>query len=152
MSEKSIQPERISVPELIERIEKASSLKNLLLQLRSENKKLIVEISPEYLDDMPSSSNILFTKHIIPVYLRRGGNMELYSPNPRGKPRVSGLGYRNSQRARNSIKRIRGKTRKYQKQTLRTLYYRAKHHPRKTQKMSDAMKIFKKRLQNLETK
>ncbi|NBR60186.1 hypothetical protein EB118_19020 [bacterium] len=143
-------PERINVSELRRRIEDAGNLRNFLMKLHREGRKLHVEVRPEDLDSLPTSSNILYARYIIPIYLGHGGDMELYSPNPGGRsPQTKGLGYKNAKTARRSVQKVSGKSRKYQKQALGTMYYRAKHHTRRTRGMKNAMIVFKKRLVNL---
>lgn len=64
---------------------------------------------------------------------------QLYNDNPRGKPRLSTLGYKTRKRARNSIKQLKNMPRQYQRQAATTMYYRAKHHKYRTKDMEEAM-------------
>lgn len=57
---------------------------------------------------------------------------------------ISGLGFKNSEKAMLSLQKIKHKPIPYQKSVVNTLYYRAKYHPHQTKEMKDAMKIFKK--------
>ena len=70
----------------------------------------------------------------------------LYDPNPRGKPRISGLGFESAKKAQETLKKIEKMSKNYQRQVITTMYYRAKHHPHQTKKMKNAMKIYKRRL------
>lgn len=69
---------------------------------------------------------------------------QLYNDNPRGKPRTRGTGYGTAQRARKTLKLLRGKDTGYQKQVVGTLFYRAKYHKFQTEGMRNAMKVFRK--------
>lgn len=60
---------------------------------------------------------------------------------------ISGLGFKNSEKAMLSLQKIKHKPISYQKAVINTLYYRAKYHPHQTKEMKDAMKIFKKWLE-----
>jgi hypothetical protein len=142
--------ETIGVAELKRRIEETDGMRNFLMKLHREGRKIRVEVLPEDLDSLPTSSDLLYERYIIPIYLRKGGNMNLYSPNPGGRlPQTTGLGYKNAAKARKSVRSVASKSRRYQKQALGTMYYRAKHHTRRTRGMKNAMGVFKKRLANL---
>lgn len=69
--------------------------------------------------------------------------MDLYSDN-NPKTTVKGFGFKNKEKARNTINRLKKYNKKYQKQVILTMYYRAKHHPNKTKEMKEAQKEFKK--------
>jgi hypothetical protein len=70
----------------------------------------------------------------------------LFDPNPRGKPRIQGLGFQSAEKARESLEKIKKMPTNYQRQVITTMYYRAKHHPHQTKKMRNAMKIYKQHL------
>lgn len=77
--------------------------------------------------------------------------MELYTDkNP--KTTIKGLGFKNKDKAIYTIDKIKNKSIIYQFQAINTMYYRAKHHPHRTKEMEDAMKIFKKWLDNYKKK
>ena len=61
--------------------------------------------------------------------------------NPANKPKVK-AGYGTAKKAHNTLKRLRKETRKQQRQTARTMYYRAKYHKYQTSGMRNAMKIY----------
>jgi len=65
---------------------------------------------------------------------------EDYHPNTT----ISGLGFKNSEKAIQSLQKIKQMPLSYQKAVINTLYYRAKYHPHQTKEMKEAMKIFKK--------
>lgn len=70
---------------------------------------------------------------------------ELYSDrNP--KNTIKGFGFANREKARETIDKLKkGKfSKKYKKQVLVTMYYRAKHHPHQTAAMRSAMREFRK--------
>lgn len=75
---------------------------------------------------------------------------QLFNDNPRGAPRTRGIGYGTAERARKSIRLLRGKPTAYQRQVATTMYYRAKHHKYQTQGMRDAMRVWKQYLQTLD--
>ena len=50
--------------------------------------------------------------------------------------------YGTAKKAHNTLKRLRKETRKQQRQTARTMYYRAKYHKYQTAGMRNAMKIY----------
>jgi hypothetical protein len=61
--------------------------------------------------------------------------------NAKHTPRIK-AGYGSAKKARNTLKRLRKETRKQQKQTARTMYYRAKFHKFQTPGMRNAMQIY----------
>jgi hypothetical protein len=61
--------------------------------------------------------------------------------NPANPPRIK-AGYGTAKKARDTIRRLRKETRKQQKQTARSMYYRAKYHKFQTAGMRNAMKIY----------
>jgi hypothetical protein len=76
----------------------------------------------------------------------------LFDDNPKGKPRLSGLGYGTAARARNSVRRLRGMPYAYQIQTAQTMYFRAKHHANQTADMRAAMRIYRRFLRQTQKK
>jgi hypothetical protein len=74
---------------------------------------------------------------------------QLFNDNPRGKPRLTGLGYGTRKRAANSIRRLKSMPRAYQVQAATTMYYRAKHHARQTKGMREAMRLYGRFLQGI---
>jgi hypothetical protein len=72
----------------------------------------------------------------------------LFNDNPKGKSKVR-AGYGNALRARQTIKRLRGKPKDYQRQVAITMFYRAKHHKYQTNDMREAMNVYKHFLQKL---
>lgn len=57
---------------------------------------------------------------------------------------TKGLGFKNKQKAIDTLKIIKNRDLTYQKQVVNTMYNRAKYHPYQTKDMKEAMKIFKK--------
>jgi hypothetical protein len=53
-------------------------------------------------------------------------------------------GFKNMEVAKNTIKLLEGKPKTYQFLVINTMYNRAKYHPNQTKEMRQAMKIFKK--------
>ena len=78
----------------------------------------------------------------------RHSGTRLFNDNPRGSPRTKGTGYGTAERARKTLKLLKGKPEPYKKQVITTLYYRAKHHKFQTKGMRNAMKLYGKWLKN----
>ena len=81
---------------------------------------------------------------------RDGGGKSLYS-NGKKRPKTK-TGYGDSRRAKETLKNIKKFDNKYQMQVVNTMYNRAKYHANQTDGMRDAMKIFKKWLNNKKSK
>jgi hypothetical protein len=73
----------------------------------------------------------------------------LFNDNPRGKPRLSILGYGTRKKAINSVRALRKMPRAYQQQAATTMYYRAKYHKYRTSDMEAAMNVYGKFLKTL---
>jgi hypothetical protein len=73
----------------------------------------------------------------------------LFNDNPRGRPRLAGLGYGTGAKARASISRLRSMPRAYQMQAATTMFYRAKHHARQTRGMRAAQRLYGRFLRTL---
>jgi len=58
-----------------------------------------------------------------------------------------GTGFKDKQKAIDTLKIIKDRDLTYQKQVVNTMYNRAKYHPYQTKNMREAMKIFNKWLQ-----
>jgi hypothetical protein len=56
---------------------------------------------------------------------------------------TKGTGFKNKQKALDTLQIIKYRDMKYQKQVVTTMYNRAKYHPHQTNDMKEAMKIFK---------
>ena len=78
---------------------------------------------------------------------RKAGH-QLFNNNPKGPSKVKAQ-YGTAERARQTLKRLRGKPKAYQRQVAVTMYYRAKHHKYRTKDMEAAMKVYKKYLNHL---
>ena len=66
---------------------------------------------------------------------------KLFNDNPKGPSKVKAQ-YGTKERAQQTLKRLRGKPKAYQRQVAVTMYYRAKHHKYQTKGMKDAMKVY----------
>ena len=55
---------------------------------------------------------------------------------------TKGTGYKDKQKALDTLKIIKGRDIIYMKQVVNTMYNRAKHHPHQTKNMKQAMKVF----------
>ena len=69
-------------------------------------------------------------------------NKSLYEDN---HPTTStkGTGFKNKQKALDTLKIIKNRDIVYQKQVVNTMYNRAKYHPYQTKDMLEAMKVYK---------
>jgi hypothetical protein len=74
---------------------------------------------------------------------------QLFSNNPRGKPKLKTLGYGTAKKARNSVRKLRKMPSMYQHQAATTMYYRAKYHAHQTDGMRNAMHIYGRFLKTL---
>lgn len=75
---------------------------------------------------------------------------QLFNDNPRGAPRTRGIGYGTAERARKSIRLIKGKPTAYQMQVATTMFFRAKYHKYQTKGMKEAMKVWGDYIKKLE--
>jgi hypothetical protein len=66
---------------------------------------------------------------------------QLFNDNPKGPSKVKAQ-YGTAERARQTLKRLRGKPKAYQRQVAVTMFYRAKHHKYQTKGMKEAMKVY----------
>ena len=69
-------------------------------------------------------------------------NKSLYE-DKHPKTSTKGTGFKNKQKAIETLKIIKDRDMIYQKQVVNTMYNRAKYHPHQTDGMKEAMKIFK---------
>lgn len=72
----------------------------------------------------------------------------LFNDNPKGPSKVKAQ-YGTKERAQQTLKRLRGKPKAYQRQVAITMFYRAKHHKYRTKEMEEAMKVYNKYLKQL---
>lgn len=75
-------------------------------------------------------------------------NLSLYSDYNK-ETTITGLGFKNKEKALYTIDRIKSKSVIYQKQLLNTMIGRANNHPYKNKDMLDAVKIFERYLKKL---
>ena len=68
-------------------------------------------------------------------------NKSLYEDN-HPKSSTKGTGFKDKQKALDTLEIIKNKDLTYQKQVVNTMYNRAKYHPYQTDNMKEAMKIF----------
>ena len=80
------------------------------------------------------------------IYMKKKINTSLYEDN---HPKIStkGTGFKDKQKALDTLEIIKDRDIIYQKQVVNTMYNRAKYHPHQTEGMIEAMKVFKKWLQ-----
>lgn len=70
-------------------------------------------------------------------------NLSLYE-DKHPKTSTKGTGFKNKQKALDTLKIIKDRDIIYQKQVVLTMYNRAKYHPHQTDDMKEAMIVFKK--------
>ena len=68
-------------------------------------------------------------------------NTSLYEDN-HPKSSTKGTGFKDKQKALDTLEIIKNRDLTYQKQVVNTMYNRAKYHPNQTDNMKEAMKIF----------
>jgi hypothetical protein len=76
-------------------------------------------------------------------HLRNPINLSLYEDYNK-ETTIKNLGFKDEEKAKYTIKRIKNKDMKYKKNVINTMYNRAKYHPYRTKEMEKAMAIFKK--------
>lgn len=79
---------------------------------------------------------------------RKQKGTQLYNDNPKGRSKVKAQ-YGTAERAQQTLKRLKGKPKAYQRQVATTMFYRAKHHKYRTKNMESAMKVYNKYLKQL---
>ena len=68
-------------------------------------------------------------------------NLSLYADYNK-KTTITGTGFKNKEKALNTLKLIKNKDLSYKKRVVQTMYNRAKFHPNQTKDMKIAMEIF----------
>jgi hypothetical protein len=68
----------------------------------------------------------------------------LYNPNKNPKKSIKNTGFKDKEKAIETIEIVKKLDKIHQMQIILTMYYRAEHHPHKTKDMEQAQKIFKK--------
>jgi hypothetical protein len=63
---------------------------------------------------------------------------------------TKGTGFKNKEKALNTLKIIKERDINYQKQVVNTMMNRAKYHPHQTKEMREAMKVFRNWLKKLD--
>ena len=75
--------------------------------------------------------------------MKKKVNTSLYEDH-HSESSTRGTGFKNKQKALDTLKIIKDRDLTYQKQVVNTMYNRAKYHPHQTKNMIEAMKVFKK--------
>jgi hypothetical protein len=78
--------------------------------------------------------------------MKKKVNTSLYEDN-HPKTSTTGTGFKDKQKALDTLEIIKDSDMIYQKQVVNTMYNRAKYHPHQTETMREAMKVFEKWLQ-----
>ena len=68
----------------------------------------------------------------------------LYNPNKNPKKSIKNTGFKDKEKALETIKIVKNIDKIKAMQIILTMYYRAEHHPHKTKDMIEAQKVFKK--------
>jgi hypothetical protein len=80
--------------------------------------------------------------------MKKTTNKSLYNDD-HPKTSMKGTGFKNKQKALDTIKLIKNKKITYQKLVVITMYNRAKYHPYQTPDMRRAMKVYREWLKNV---
>jgi hypothetical protein len=80
------------------------------------------------------------------MYIMKKVNKSLYE-DKHPTTSTKGTGFKDKQKALDTLHIIKDRDIVYQKQVVTTMYNRAKYHPYQTNEMKDAMKIFNKWLE-----
>ena len=80
------------------------------------------------------------------MYIMKKVNKSLYE-DKHPTTSTKGTGFKDKQKALDTLHIIKDRVIVYQKQVVTTMYNRAKYHPYQTNEMKDAMKIFNKWLE-----
>jgi len=104
--------------------------------IKKEFYTLVPKYIFEFIDSMPMS-NLLKSGKIQPL------NLSLYS-DYRPETTLTGLGFKDKQKAIYTLDAIKGRDAKYQVNVVSTMLGRAKKHPNKTSDMDDAIMVFEK--------
>jgi len=67
---------------------------------------------------------------------------QLFNDAPSGAPRTRGIGYGTAEKARKSIRLLKGKPAPYRRQVATTMFFRAKYHKYQNEGMRNAMKVW----------
>ena len=73
--------------------------------------------------------------------MKKDKNKSLYEDN-HPKTSTKGTGFKDKQKALDTLEIIKNRDLTYQKQVVNTMYNRAKYHPHQTDNMKEAMKIY----------
>ena len=111
--------------------QKSSCKSQGLLKRTSKKNKGKYIISPKYKSKTSKKKNKK-SKQI---------NKSLYS-NGKNKPRIKS-GYGSREVAKQTLKRLKGRSKTYKMQIINTMYNRAKHHKYQSEGMRKAMKVYK---------
>ncbi len=76
----------------------------------------------------------------------------LYKPNKNPKKSIKNTGFKDKEKALETIRIVKDLEKNHQMQIILTMYYRAEYHPNKTKDMVDAQKVFKKWLKKRNVK
>lgn len=68
----------------------------------------------------------------------------LYNSNKNPKKSIKNTGFKDKEKALETLEIVKKLDKIHQMQIILTMYYRAEHHPYKTKDMEKAQKIFKK--------
>lgn len=80
------------------------------------------------------------------IYMKKKVNTSLYE-DKHPERSMRGTGFKDKDKALETLKIIKDRDIIYQKQVVNTMYNRAKYHPHQTEAMREAMKVFEKWLQ-----
>lgn len=126
---------------LISKRNKDLKFKIYLIGFDGEIKKYFNKLVPKniykIIDKMPMGKLMKENPKLKPK------NLSLYSDYNK-ETTISGLGFKNKEKAKYTLEKIKDKPIIYQKQVVNTMIGRAENHPNKTKDMDEAIKIFKR--------
>ena len=124
------------------------------VKFKSKSKKLTQNIKIKLIG-FDGTIKKSYTKFITKKILKDIDNMPLSKLNSKIKPgnlglyadykpetTIHGLGFKNKEKALETIEKIKNKSYKYQMSVVTTMIGRARFHPYKTKEMEDAIKVF----------
>jgi len=92
------------------------------------------------------TKRIIHNINQMPIEKKDKKKLSLYE-NYHPEKSIQGLGFKDKETALRTIEKIKDKPLSYQKNVIRTMFYRAKYHPHITKNMKEAMNVYQKWLQ-----
>lgn len=74
---------------------------------------------------------------------KKSVSLSLFSPNKKPSKSIKNTGFKDKEKAIETLKIIKKLDKVRQMQIILTMYYRAEYHPHKTKDMKEAQKVYK---------